>query len=178
VNPWHDLHAKFHLNQLILSHLGSKKTRNFTIFWNTVFCNVAKWQHTKKVKVECACTTTNLPLSNSIKIISILKQLRGKIMCTHSYSKAPWINTQTNKKLNIFGRTNIGTAIDNFHHLPAPLKHLWIGCTVLPPIFKWKGDPIECGSCRGMKLLEHVMKVVGNIFKASLNTEFHGSRLT
>ena len=44
-------------------------------------------------------------------------------------------------------------------------------CIALP-IYKGKGDPIECGSYRGIKLLEHAMKVV----EGSLNTEF-GSRL-
>jgi len=29
----------------------------------------------------------------------------------------------------------------------------------------WKGDPIGCGSYRGMKLLEHALKVVDRIFE-------------
>ena len=33
------------------------------------------------------------------------------------------------------------------------------------PIYKGKGDPMECGSYRGIKLLEHAMKVVERIFK-------------
>jgi len=33
------------------------------------------------------------------------------------------------------------------------------------PIYKGKGDPVECGSCRGIKLLEHAMKVVERIFE-------------
>jgi len=32
------------------------------------------------------------------------------------------------------------------------------------PIYKEKGDPMECGSYRGIKLLEHAMKVVERIF--------------
>jgi len=36
---------------------------------------------------------------------------------------------------------------------------------VVLPIYKGKGDPIECGSCRGIKLLEHAMKVVERIFE-------------
>ena len=34
----------------------------------------------------------------------------------------------------------------------------------LLPIYKGKGDPMECGSYRGIKLLEHAMKVVERIF--------------
>jgi len=33
------------------------------------------------------------------------------------------------------------------------------------PIHKGKGDPMEFGSYRGIKLLDHVMKVVERIFK-------------
>jgi len=33
------------------------------------------------------------------------------------------------------------------------------------PIYKGKGDPIECGSHRGTKLLEHVIKVVESNFE-------------
>ena len=32
------------------------------------------------------------------------------------------------------------------------------------PIYKGKGDPMECGSYRGIKLLEHAMKVIERIF--------------
>jgi len=33
------------------------------------------------------------------------------------------------------------------------------------PIYKGKGDPMECGSYRGIKLLERAMKVVERIFE-------------
>jgi len=37
--------------------------------------------------------------------------------------------------------------------------------SVILPIYKGKGDPVECGSYRGIKLLEHAMKVVERIFE-------------
>jgi len=40
----------------------------------------------------------------------------------------------------------------------------WKSSVVLP-IYKGKGDPVECGSYRGIKLLEHAMKVVERIFE-------------
>jgi len=40
----------------------------------------------------------------------------------------------------------------------------WRSSVVLP-IYEGKGDPIECGSYRGIKLLEHAMKVVERIFE-------------
>jgi len=36
---------------------------------------------------------------------------------------------------------------------------------VVLPIYKGKGDPMECGSYRGIKLLKHAMKVVERIFE-------------
>jgi len=36
---------------------------------------------------------------------------------------------------------------------------------VILPIYKGKGDPMEYGSYRGIKLLEHAMKVVERIFE-------------
>ena len=40
----------------------------------------------------------------------------------------------------------------------------WKSSVVLP-IYKGKGDPMECGSYRGMNSLEHAMKVVERIFE-------------
>ena len=37
--------------------------------------------------------------------------------------------------------------------------------SVILPIYKGKGDPMERGSYRGIKLLEHAMKVVERIFE-------------
>ena len=44
--------------------------------------------------------------------------------------------------------------------------------SVILPIYKGKGDPMECGSYRGIKLLGHTMKVVERIFEHRI-----GSRL-
>ena len=40
----------------------------------------------------------------------------------------------------------------------------WKSSLILP-IYNGKGDPVECGSYRGIKLLEHAMKVVERIFE-------------
>ena len=40
----------------------------------------------------------------------------------------------------------------------------WNSSLVLP-IYKGKGDPMECGSYIGIKLLEHAMRVVERIFE-------------
>jgi len=33
------------------------------------------------------------------------------------------------------------------------------------PVFKGKGDPMECGSYRAIKLLKHAMKVIEHVFE-------------
>jgi len=37
--------------------------------------------------------------------------------------------------------------------------------SILLPVFKGKGDPMECGSYTVMKLLEHAMKVIERVFE-------------
>jgi len=71
------------------------KNHNFCRFWTSAFCGVNSWRQSEKV--EHGCTTTNLPLSNGIKIVSVFQCLLGKIMCT-----------KNDKKLDVFGRPNGG----------------------------------------------------------------------
>ena len=58
------------------------KNPNFYRFWTSAFSVVANWQQSEKV--EHGCTTTNLPLSNDIKIVSVLHRLHGEIQRTIS----------------------------------------------------------------------------------------------
>ena len=37
--------------------------------------------------------------------------------------------------------------------------------SILLPVFKGKGDPMECASYRAIKLLEHAMKVTEHMFE-------------
>jgi len=41
------------------------------------------------------------------------------------------------------------------------------------PIYKGKGDPMECGHYRGIKLLENVMKVVERIFENRIRQQIN-----
>jgi len=45
--------------------------------------------------------------------------------------------------------------------------------SVALPIYKGKGDPMECGSSRGIKLLEHARKVVERIFEHRIRQQIH-----
>jgi len=53
------------------------KNSNFAVFWTSAFSVVAGWQQSEKV--EQLCTTTNLPLPNGIKIVSVFQRLHGEI---------------------------------------------------------------------------------------------------
>jgi len=48
----------------------------------------------------------------------------------------------------------------------------WMSSVVLP-IYKGKGDAIECGSYRGIKLLEHAMKVMERIFEHRIQQQIN-----
>jgi len=81
------------------------KTPNFCRFWTSAFSDVANWHQSQKV--EHGCTTTNLPLSNGIKIVSVLQRLHGEIGHTTVTFKSV-TNRQAKNKLNVFGHPGGG----------------------------------------------------------------------
>ena len=70
------------------------KTPIFAVFWTSAFSGVANWQQSDKV--EHGCTTTNLPLSKGIKIVSVLQRLHGVIGRTIPDVQKP--DGQTNRQ--------------------------------------------------------------------------------
>ena len=87
--------------------LWRRKTPIFAIFWTSAFSVVANWQQSDKV--EHGCTTTNLPLPNGIKIVSVLQRLHGEIGRTNTdvQKRDGQTNRQT-KKTQRFGRPGGG----------------------------------------------------------------------
>jgi len=83
------------------------KNSNFCLFWTSAFSDVANWHQSQKV--EHGCTTTDLPLSNGIKIVSVFQRLHGEIGCTNSDVQKRdgqtdrQTNRQTDTKINVFG---------------------------------------------------------------------------
>jgi len=91
--------------------LAAKKKQFLTFFWTSAFSDVAIWQQSEKV--EHGCTSTNLPLSNGIKIVSVLQRLHGKIWRTISdvQKRDEQTDKQTDrqtKKLKRFGHPGGG----------------------------------------------------------------------
>ena len=68
----------------------------FAVFWTSAFSDVANWHQTQKV--EHGCTTTNLHLSNSIKIVSVIQRLHVEIGRT--ISDVQKRDGQTDKQTN------------------------------------------------------------------------------
>ena len=85
-----------------------RKTPFLAVFWTLAFSVVDNWQQSDKV--EHGCTTTNLPLSNGIKIVSVFQSLHGEIGRTISdvQKRDEQTDRQTGKKLNVFGHPGGG----------------------------------------------------------------------
>jgi len=91
----------------LFCRLLAAKNPNFAGFWTSAFSGIANWQQSEKV--EQGCTTTDLPLSNNIKIVSVVQRLHGEIWRTNSdVQRDGQTDKQTNKKLNVFGRPGGG----------------------------------------------------------------------
>ena len=89
-----------------------KKNQFLPFFWTSAFSDVANCHQSQKV--EQVCTTTNLPLSNGIKIVSVLQRLHGEIGRANSDIQKrdgqtnKQTDRQTDKKLNVFGHPGGG----------------------------------------------------------------------
>jgi len=91
--------VKFRLDRFILSSCGGEKHKFFAVFWTSAFSDVANWHQSQKV--EHGCTTTNLTLSNGIKIVSVLQRLHGEIWRTNSdVQKRDGQTKQTDRQKN------------------------------------------------------------------------------
>jgi len=130
-------HPRYTLTRQIWSQsvysvaLWQRKTQNFAVSWTSAFCGVATWQQSEKT--EHRCTTTNLPLSNGIKIVSVLQRLHGEIGCTNSDVQKRDEQTDrqtkrgTDKKLKVFGRPGCGQKSEphqTWHSDRGNLKHV------------------------------------------------------
>jgi hypothetical protein len=59
--------------------------------------------------------------------------------------------------------TDICNAIVREGKIPTDWRKSWMVC-----VYKGKGDALECGSYRGIKLLDHVMKVFERVLEERL----------
>ena len=101
-DPWYTLTCQISSRSVYSAALWWRKPPNFCVFFgNSAFCSVASWWQSEKV--EHGCRTTNLPLSNGIKIVSVLQRLHGEIGRTISdVQKCDEQTKQTDKKTQRF----------------------------------------------------------------------------
>ena len=71
------------------------------VFWTWAFSGVANWQQSEKV--GHGCTTTNLPLSNGTKTVSVLQRLHGTISDVQKRDRQTNRQTERQNTLNVFG---------------------------------------------------------------------------
>ena len=101
------------------------KTPIFVVFWTSAFSGVANWQQSEKV--EHGCITTNLRLSNGIKILSVLQRLHGEIGRTSCTCNFQTRGEQTNKQANrqTKNSTFLAAPAAGEIHAPPSLAWLW-----------------------------------------------------
>ena len=83
-DPWYTLMCQMSSPSVYCVALWRRKTPNFAVFrlWHFVVSPVGR--NLRKLNAGHMCTTTNLPLSNGIKIVSVLQRLHGEIGRTNS----------------------------------------------------------------------------------------------
>ena len=79
--------------------------------------------------------------------------------------KAPGLSGLVTEMIQATGEIGTQWILDlcNYVVKEGSIPEDWKSSVVLP-IYKGKGAPMECGSYRGITLLEHAMKVVESIF--------------
>jgi len=128
------------LDRFVLSPSGGETI--FAIFWTSALSDVDSWRQSEKV--EHGCTTTNLPLSNGVKIISVLQRLHGKIGRTNSdiHKRDGQKKRDGQIKNSTFFRqpgggwnpssTKLGMVIEDLEHVLASPKRLMVWRIVSP----------------------------------------------
>jgi len=130
-DPWYTLTCQISSRWIYSVALCWRKTPIFAVFWTLAFSVIASLQQSDKVEHEC--TTTNLPLSNGIKIVSVLQRLHGEIGRT--ISDVQNRDEQTGKITQRFWPsrrrvktepTKLGMVIEDLEHVLAPRKLLGV----------------------------------------------------
>ena len=101
-DPWSTFTCEISSRSVILSSCGGEKHQFLPVlpFFGLRHLVVPPVGMQQSEKVEHGCTTTNLPLTNSIKIVSLLKRRHGEIGRTISdvQKRDEQTDRQTNKK--------------------------------------------------------------------------------
>jgi len=110
-DPWYTLTCQISSRSVYSFALCWRKNPIFAVSWTSAFSGVANWHQSQNVEHEC--TTTNLPLSNGIKIVSVIQRFLSEIWRTISdvQKRDEQTDKHTDKqtrKLNVFGHPGGG----------------------------------------------------------------------
>ena len=150
-----------------------------TVYLTSVHFCVAKWIPSKLTPKEYmylpACGLSHFSRCYKTKVYKVTLHI-CKQCCSNRYikvraalnkmkrHKAPGLSGLVTEMIQATGDTQWILDLCNGIVKEGSIPEDWKWSVVLP-IYKGKGDPMECGSYRGIKLLEHAMKVVGRIFE-------------
>jgi len=109
-----------------------------------------EWDH----KISAGVMEGPADCSRIAEVRAVLKKMKRH--------KTPGLSGLAAEMIQATGDTGTQWLLDLCNGIVIP-EH-WKSSVVLP-IYKGKGNPMECGSYRGIKLLEHAMKVVERIFE-------------
>ena len=111
-------------------------------------------------------TAPRRPTVFSQMLIVLIDEVRAALKKMKRH-KAPGLSGLVTEMIQATGDTGTQSILDLCNGVvkEGSIREDWKSSVVLP-IYKGKGDPMECGSYRGIKLLEHAMKVVERIFSA------------
>ena len=107
-DPWSTHMCQISSRSVYSVALCWRKTPMFALFWTSAFSGVTNKQQSEKV--EHRCTTTNLPLSNGIKIVSVLQGLHDEIgrIISDFQKRDEQTNRQPKKTLTFLAATAAG----------------------------------------------------------------------
>ena len=119
-DPWYTFTCQILSRSVYCVILRWRKTPIFTVFWTSAFSDVANWHQSEKV--EHGCTTTNLPLSNGIKIVSVPQRLYGEIGRTISdvQKRDEQTDNQTDRQTDKLETVSIAEPLQNRQHAQNP----------------------------------------------------------
>ena len=103
---------------------------------------------------------------DDVEIITAMKQMKEGKACGISNVSAELL--MHSGEIGVAVMKDICNKILNEESIPEDWKN-----SVLVPLYKGKGDPKECGSYRGIKLLEHGMKIMERVLERRLREKLN-----
>ena len=127
-------------------------------------CKSSLDSYTLKALVDDGCGSVT-----SLICITIQDPLAKFLQCTLGPSLLASYTIIPHSQLSPMAEAYVGGGRFFFgewlYRYPLPFRRRSPGVYVVIPIFKGKGDAMNCGSYRGVKLLEHAMKIVERVLE-------------